>query len=133
VIAQHIYRWPPGHPPKLSSNGWPLIVRQRLAKVADESPLRYPLKMKNYNDLRPENLWVPRILVVVFVPKKVAGWLRQTDKELALLCCGYWVSLRGQPETSNETTVNVSVPRSQVFSVEALRGLMQRISESNVP
>jgi hypothetical protein len=95
--------------------------------------LRYRLKLKNSNDLRAPNLWVPRILVLVRVPEQAADWLRQSEEELALQHCGYWVSLRGMPDTPNAATVTIPVPRDQVFSVPALHGLMGRISAGDVP
>lgn len=76
---------------------------------------RYPLKLKNYSDLRPERLAVPRILVLVFVPAEVERWISHSEEELALRHCGYWVSLRGVPETTNTETVTVSIPRSALL------------------
>jgi hypothetical protein len=76
---------------------------------------------------------VPRILVVVRVPEKLDDWLLQSEQELSLRHCGYWMSLRGMPDSTNETSVTVHVPRSQVFSVTALRDLMTRIGEENWP
>jgi hypothetical protein len=101
--------------------------------LEDGPVLRYRLKLKNYNDLRVEDLLVPRILVLVRVPEQMGDWLRQSEDEMALRHCGYWVSLRGRPETANASTVTIEVPRSQVFSVAALQGLMSRISAGDVP
>lgn len=49
--------------------------------IIDESHVRYPLKLKNYNDLRI-NALVPRILVVVVVPEDITDWLQQSEEEL---------------------------------------------------
>jgi hypothetical protein len=46
--------------------------------------------------------------------------------------CGYWMSLHGMPTSDNETTVTVSVPRSNVLTVEALCGMMSRVNEGGV-
>jgi hypothetical protein len=102
-------------------------------ELEDGPVLRYRLKLKNYNDLRADNLWVPRVLVVVRLPEQLADWLRQSEEELALRHCGYWVSLRARPETTNVTTVTIDLPRSQVFLVAALQALMTRISAGDVP
>lgn len=95
--------------------------------------IHYALKLKNYDDLRPENLLVPRILVVVLVPADLPDWLSQTTNELALKHCGYWLSLRGLPATSNSTGVTVQIPLANVFSVAALDGMMQRIGAGSYP
>nr|WP_245543634.1 DUF4365 domain-containing protein [Methanoplanus limicola] len=35
--------------------------------------------MKNYNDLRPENVQVPRILLVLLVPDEIDIWIDQSE------------------------------------------------------
>ena len=89
----------------------------------------FPLKIKNYDDLRVEEVHVPRILVVVSVPERIEDWLTQTPEQMILKKCGYWVSLRGQPSTINSETVTVRVPADQVFTPEAVRAILQRISD----
>lgn len=66
--------------------------------ILDENYIKYPLNLKNYNDLKI-NALVPRILVVVLVPEKITDWIKQTESELCLRNCAYWVSLRGMPDT----------------------------------
>ncbi|MFM6039134.1 MAG: DUF4365 domain-containing protein [Sphaerospermopsis kisseleviana] len=50
-----------------------------------------------------------------------------SETELCLRRCAYWVSLRGQPQTQNTETVTVYIPRKNVFTVDALKNLMQTI------
>ncbi len=97
--------------------------------------VRFGLKVKNYNDLRPPAtaFLVPRILVVVVVPEAAADWLVQTEDELAMRHCGYWLSLHGSPETDNQESVTVTIPRQQVFSPEGLQGIMQRVNDGGAP
>ena len=92
--------------------------------------IAFVLRRKNYDELRltHENIVVPRLLVVVHIPEAEEEWLRQTEDELSLRKCGYWVSLSGRPETSNRASVTVDLPRSNRFDVEHLRGLMGRAS-----
>ena len=93
------------------------------AKLGKGKFLRFPLKVKNYNDLIGQR-YVLRILIVVVVPKKVSEWPTQDEQALVLRRCGYWMSLADEPGTDNTTSVPVKVPRSQVFSTEALRRLL---------
>src|SRR5438105_3113065 len=74
-----------------------------------ETSLRFPLSLKNYNDLR-QRVFVPRLLVVVFVPALTEDWIRQTEEELVLRHCAYWLSLRQAPATVNRQTVTVQLP-----------------------
>jgi Domain of unknown function (DUF4365) len=94
----------------------------------------YALKIKNYDELRPTDLLVPRILVVVVVPDDIPGnWLIHSEQSLALHRCGYWASLRGQPRTTNTATVSVRISRANGFSSQALVDMMDRIGAGGVP
>jgi hypothetical protein len=50
-------------------------------------------------------------------------------EQLTLRRCGYWMSLAGLPQSDNETTVTVSVPRANVLTAEALKDMMQRVND----
>jgi hypothetical protein len=93
----------------------------------------YPLKLKNYEELRPTNLLVPRILIVVTVPVDLVDWLNHSEPELAMRKCGYWVSLRGMAATVNQTNVTVHLPRVNHFTVAQLQQIMQRIGNGQTP
>ncbi len=97
-----------------------------------DSSIRYPLKLKNYNDLRV-NALVPRILVVVLVPENLAEWLQQTEEELCLRYCAYWISLREMSAIENKTNVTIEIPRSNQFTIEQLQSIIQRISFGGLP
>lgn len=91
--------------------------------------IHYSLKKKNYNDLIIADVLAPRILVLVTLPNAIEEWLSLTAEQLVLRRCGYWVSLIGQPESDNEFSVTVSVPRGNLLSPEAVRGMMHMINE----
>lgn len=118
---------------KVRSPRLELQLKCTASSVVREDVLKFPLKRKNFDDLIPTNVLVPRILVVVIVPEKPSDWLHQSEQELALRHCGYWVSLRGHPETENEASVTVDIPRNQVFSVSALLSIMARIEGESLP
>lgn len=102
-----------------------LEAQLKCSAVADEDAdaFRFALKVKNYNDLRGDDV-VPRVLVLVVVPPGIADWLTLTADQLTLRKAAYWVSLTNMPETDNTATVTVSVPKAQLFDVEALRRLL---------
>jgi hypothetical protein len=116
----------------VSSPRLELQLKCTAKNIIDKKYIRYPLNLKNYNDLKVHPL-VPRILVVVLVPKNLADWLKQTEEELCLRYCAYWISLRGMPETENATNVTIEIPRSNQFTVEALQAIIQRISFGDLP
>ena len=93
--------------------------------VVRDSHIHFPLPLKNYDDLRLEAI-NPRILIVAILPQEIEDWVNQTDEELCLRHCSYWMSLRGEPPTSNQNTVTVNLPLSNVFNSPQLVELMQR-------
>jgi Domain of unknown function (DUF4365) len=94
--------------------------------------IRYPLEVKNYEELRLENPFVPRILIIILVPDSQEDWLHQSQQELSLRYCGYWASLRGLPPTQNQNTVTVQIPTQNIFNKDALKSLMQSIESGEL-
>ena len=93
----------------------------------------YPLKLKNYEELRSGDVLVPRILIVVIVPQNLDEWLLHSEQELSMRRCGYWLSLRDWPATTNATNVTVHLPRTNQFTVAQLQEMMQRIGNGQYP
>ncbi len=110
-----------------------LQLKSTSRELLDDNYLRYPLKLKNYDDLRLVDFAIPRILVVLVLPEHRKDWLQQSEEELCIRYCAYWVSLRGLPETPNTTTVTISLPRTNQFTVAALQSIMQRIGQGVEP
>lgn len=100
----------------------------------DGDPFPYDLDVKNYDELRDDVLHtVPRILVVVTVPREQAEWSTATEEQLILRRCGYWKSLRGEPPTSNTSTARIKLARSACFHPANLRAIMLGITEGRIP
>ncbi|WP_157267993.1 DUF4365 domain-containing protein [Azohydromonas aeria] len=96
--------------------------------------LAFPLLKKNYDELRPIDVMVPRILVVVALPDHDPNsWLTCSQDEYVAKRCAYWMSLRGRPDTLNDTSVTVHLPRTQVFDPLALHGMFDRLCTGNLP
>ncbi len=79
--------------------------------------LAFPLKLKNYNDLRIETQ-TPRLLVALDLPKSEHLWMTITEDELILRHRAYWLNLRGREETTNRASVTVRIPTTNLFNVE---------------
>jgi hypothetical protein len=108
----------------------PQLGVQLKASVIDPLPegaFDFRLTRKNYDDLRQRSM-VPRILVVFAMPNDPARWLAMSEDELVLRRCAYWCSLLGLPDSPNEKYQEVRLDRTNVFTGEALRGLMLRAS-----
>lgn len=88
----------------------------------------YDLEAENYRDLRFPDVLCPRILVVLVQPADETAWLSQTPDELVIRHCVYWLSLKGFPDTTATSTVRVTIPTVNVFSVAALQEIMQHLA-----
>ena len=73
------------------------------------------------------------ILVVLIMPDVEAEWVIQSPHELAIRHCAYWLSMHGYTETSSRSTIRIGIPLMNVFSVESVRTIMQRIQERKMP
>jgi hypothetical protein len=91
--------------------------------------MRFPLPLKNYNDLRCD-CWVPRLLVVVAIPARPEDWVTEARGEFVMHRRAYWVSLAGWSQTTNMDSVTVELPPDQPFSVDELKRLMDVIDRT---
>ena len=86
----------------------------------------YDLRVQNYNQLIKEDD-LPRVLIVFLMPADPGQWLAQTQEELCLRKCAYWVSLMTMAPSGNRSTVRVSVPLSNMFDVNGLADMFSRL------
>ena len=94
-------------------------------ELIKDDVIKFPLAIKNYNDLRGEDLLCPRYLVVLLVPDNVDEWSELRNDELVLRNTCYWVSIRTLPDKNNESTVTVNIPLSQKLTMDSLLELMR--------
>lgn len=86
--------------------------------------LKFDLKLKNYNDLRGENVGNSRYLMVLVVPDEPEKWATIGEDNLTLQNSFYWTSLRFNRETTNSTKVRIEIPVSQKVTSDTLLSLM---------
>jgi Domain of unknown function (DUF4365) len=91
----------------------------------------YPLKVKNYNDLRIATQ-TPRLLLVLDLPRASDERLAVSVDELIIRRAAYWVSLRGMPNTTNSTSVTIHIPKANIFNVRALSKLMDQSRQGRI-
>jgi len=90
--------------------------------------IRFPLPVKNYNDLRGDDFVAPRYLAVMVVPDNVEEWIAHNPTHIALHHVCYWASLRYAEARENEKTVTVPVPLAQRLTHETLLQIIERAS-----
>jgi hypothetical protein len=109
----------------------PKIDIQAKCKMGLPTPsehIPYAIDIATYDNLRDPLVANPRILVVIFVPGQIEGWIDQSETALVLRHCAYWLSLKGQTESETIANKTVYLPRQNIFTPEALRDMMERTS-----
>ncbi len=101
-------------------------VKSTTRTIRGPNVIKYDLEAKAYEDLRDPEVSNPRILVLVIFPKKSIEILVQSEEELILRGCAYWISLEGLPPTTRSSSVRIQIPRTNVFSVLSLRNILQQ-------
>ena len=89
----------------------------------------FELEVSNYESLRTAGPDDPAVLIVVIVPEDVKEWALHSEENLSVRRCGYWRDLRGLPSTENDETIVVHMDRTQVWGVEEVVELMDRVTD----
>lgn len=100
--------------------------------TSTEDTIRFPLKRRNYDTLIIDTM-VPRILVVLDLPKDREQWMIITESELILRRRAYWVNLCGKNETLNTDSVTISIPKTNIFDPPQLKAMMETIRTGSRP
>ncbi|WP_437294757.1 DUF4365 domain-containing protein [Sorangium sp. So ce426] len=94
------------------------------AKFLSDS-IVYELDAGAYNRL-VQRMPSVRLLVVLAMHPDVRKWMSSTEDSMSLYRCAYWIDLRGKDETDNDRSVTITIPRAQVFGVDAIIGELKR-------
>lgn len=99
----------------------------------DREYIFYDLKVQDYRKLCSTDYSVPCILILVVLPPEPEDWLSSASpEELCLRKCSYWKSLEGAPDTQNEGQIRIKIPKTNLFSVESLRQIMEKVRNRQV-
>lgn len=91
-----------------------------------EGELSFPLKKKNYDDLRALRA-IPILLVVFELPQTEDQWLTWSDEQHIIKKRAWWISLKGRNHIETESTT-VRLSPSNRFTVDALKDIMSKLS-----
>ncbi|MCC8489174.1 DUF4365 domain-containing protein, partial [Xanthomonas citri] len=109
----------------------PMIQVQLKCSAQDlivDEVIKYPLEIKNYDDLRGDDLVVPRYLAILLVPQDLQQWITHNDDHIALFRSCHWLSLRDYAPTDNQVSVTVDIPIAQRLTSAILWQMMDRAS-----
>jgi Domain of unknown function (DUF4365) len=116
-------------------SGYRLDVQAKSTTQAavGKTDVRYKMEVQAYEDLRTLKAGSPRILVVLVLPEDEREWCSQTEDQLILRRCAYWLNLQGRVATRNRKSVQVILPRQNIFSAQEVRNIMDRIKRGEMP
>ncbi|MEO3862219.1 DUF4365 domain-containing protein [Acrocarpospora sp. B8E8] len=100
--------------------------------VLRDDGVHWSLDRSHYDALRDLRTYNRKILVVLLVPHRLDRWLETQEEGMLLRKTAYWVCLEGHEpiETASKTVV---LPRVNVFNVEQLLGILQRVGDGGQP
>jgi hypothetical protein len=81
-----------------------------------------------YDALREHSAPMPKLLVVLFLPRDARQWLEHSEESLITRRCAYWVSLWDAPASANRSGQTVYLPRVNILSVDGLRNLARSLA-----
>lgn len=89
----------------------------------DDLAWRYPLRVKNFNNLAGEGFSLPRFLFLVIVPDYQPTWTEVSSDNFVLRQAVYWENFLYHdplPDRPPESTHTVSVPYKNLLTTESL-------------
>ena len=86
---------------------------------------KFPLQRRNYDLLRIATQ-VPRLLVVLDLPRDERQWLTVTSESLILQRSAFWTSLAGAPDIDNDATITIPISGQNRLDTGSLRALMEQ-------
>ena len=97
--------------------------------VNADGDIVYDLQARNYNILADTHRQLDIILVLLDLPPQKGNWITHNVNNLILRKCAYWISLKGQAQTTNANSKRIIIPHDNIFSPNALHEIMVKISK----
>jgi hypothetical protein len=109
--------------------GLGLDIQAKAATLAEvgTGQVKYVPDARGYNILCDSSARTARILVLLVLPEDPSQWVTVTEVGLVIRRCAYWLSLKGRPPTQNKKSITVTLPRKNLFSVDGLHTIMNRL------
>lgn len=124
VFVSKITRQRDGRRTDVPNSPVPLQLKASTLWTVREAMIVYDLEAKTYNDLVSND---DHILIFMCLPPDPEEWLDQDEDGLQLhKCCYYWRPSDGT-ETTNTATKRIFIPRRQLFTVDVLKRLVNRV------
>lgn len=109
-------------------HGFDFQAKSTVDWAIEGDEILYDLDADAYNDLaeRAECTAHPFLLLLLCLPKGETEWLNVTGDNLILKNCAYWLRVR-DALTANKESRRIRVPNGNIFSPDAVSGLLTKI------
>lgn len=99
----------------------------------NDSEVIYDMEVDAYNKLVYQNSVSPYpcILVVFCLPRDEKQWINISEKELILRNCCYY-ALSENVFTNNSSSIRVKIPRTNIFTPEAVQLIMEKVKNKEL-
>lgn len=92
--------------------------------IDNGNEILYDLDIEAYRDLIDTEVGCERILIVFILPENPNERMTINDNDIIMRHAAYWCSLRGQPDTTNSSSIRITIPKQQKITVEELHRLL---------
>jgi hypothetical protein len=89
--------------------------------------------IEQYDGLRSKSGQLPRILILLCLPKDQTEWLKCTTEQLILKEAAYWLCLYGAEPTANLTSITLYFPMANLLTPDSLIELAKLFGQNKVP
>ena len=101
-------------------------LKSTTAYIERGDSILYDLHVENYNSLTMDDN-LPRVLVLFLMPEERSEWLSFSPEQLCVRKAAYWVSLMGREHLPNSSSVRVTLPLENEFSVEGIHAMFEQL------
>jgi hypothetical protein len=108
-------------------------LKATTAATVTDTEIVYDLEVRAYELLRRTTRRAPVFLVLLVLPNEKGEWIEQDEERLEVRRCAYWLLLHRYPAVENESTVRVRIPRTNVFTPDALLRIMKSVLQETDP
>jgi hypothetical protein len=106
-----------------SDAGFPIVFQLKCSWVwtADADSISWSIKTKAYNDLVTRDPDATgAILILMCLPTDPADWVTVTEESILMKRCCYFASLSGPPTSTEDSTKQIKIPRTNVLDAANL-------------
>lgn len=106
-----------------------LQIKSVTSGPAVKETFSYSVDVDTYDALRDTMCAIPRLLVVVLLPRNYQLWMSQSHDNLTMQHCGYWHSLLGARDIRPAASTAVQISRDNIFGPRELQAMMRMVAD----